>query len=159
MRSSLLGDSYFWRRARDSMGYAHRLLRKHPIVFGFAEGVRIPFQLFKQKIKTTCLGGSYFWRRARDSMGSAHRLLRKHPIVFGFAEGVRIPFQLFKQKIKTTCLGGSYFWRRARDSNPRNGFGRLHDFQSCSFDQLGQLSVCSNNFHIKLCIFQNALLL
>ena len=32
------------------------------------------------------------------------------------------------------------FWRRARDSNPRNGFGRLHDFQSCSFDQLGQLS-------------------
>ena len=34
-----------------------------------------------------------------------------------------------------------YFWRRARDSNPRNRFGGLHDFQSCSFDQLGQLSV------------------
>ena len=33
------------------------------------------------------------------------------------------------------------FWRRARDSNPRNGFGRLHDFQSCSFDRLGQLSI------------------
>ena len=33
------------------------------------------------------------------------------------------------------------FWRRARDSNPRNRFGGLHDFQSCSFDQLGQLSV------------------
>ena len=34
-----------------------------------------------------------------------------------------------------------YLWRRARDSNPRNRFGGLHDFQSCSFDQLGQLSV------------------
>ena len=34
-----------------------------------------------------------------------------------------------------------YSWRRARDSNPRNRFGGLHDFQSCSFDQLGQLSV------------------
>ena len=34
-----------------------------------------------------------------------------------------------------------YFWRRARDSNPRTGDSPLHDFQSCSFDQLGQLSV------------------
>ena len=34
-----------------------------------------------------------------------------------------------------------FSWRRARDSNPRNRFGGLHDFQSCSFDQLGQLSV------------------
>ena len=36
------------------------------------------------------------------------------------------------------------FWRRARDSNPRNAFRRLHDFQSCSFDQLGQLSIIFN---------------
>ena len=33
------------------------------------------------------------------------------------------------------------FWRRARDSNPRSRFSDLHDFQSCSFDQLGQLSI------------------
>ena len=32
-------------------------------------------------------------------------------------------------------------WRRARDSNPRSRVDGLHDFQSCSFDQLGQLSV------------------
>ena len=32
-------------------------------------------------------------------------------------------------------------WRRARDSNPRSRFSDLHDFQSCSFDQLGQLSI------------------
>ena len=31
------------------MGSAHRLLRKHPIMFAFGEGVRIPFYLFKQK--------------------------------------------------------------------------------------------------------------
>ena len=36
-----------------------------------------------------------------------------------------------------TCFS---FWRRARDSNPRTGFDLLHDFQSCSFGQLGQLS-------------------
>ena len=33
----------------------------------------------------------------------------------------------------------SFIWRRARDSNPRTGDSPLHDFQSCSFDQLGQL--------------------
>ena len=31
-------------------------------------------------------------------------------------------------------------WRRGRDSNPRLGLP-VHDFQSCSFDQLGHLSV------------------
>ena len=34
----------------------------------------------------------------------------------------------------------SFIWRRARDSNPRMSVDSLHDFQSCSFDQLGQLS-------------------
>src|SRR5699024_5735188 len=32
-------------------------------------------------------------------------------------------------------------WRRARDSNPRDRGCGLHDFQSCSFNQLGQLSM------------------
>src|SRR5699024_4415631 len=32
-------------------------------------------------------------------------------------------------------------WRRARDLNPRDHFRSLHDFQSCSFGQLGQLSM------------------
>ncbi len=39
-----------------------------------------------------------------------------------------------------------FFWRRARDSNPRNRFSSLHDFQSCSFDQLGQLSINIFNY-------------
>src|SRR5690625_4497594 len=32
-------------------------------------------------------------------------------------------------------------WRRARDLNPRGHVNSLHDFQSCSFNQLGQLSM------------------
>ena len=43
-------------------------------------------------------------------------------------------------KQKNTQKGVFLFWRRARDSNPRVGFDPLHDFQSCSFGQLGQLS-------------------
>ena len=52
------------------------------------------------------------------------------------------PLLSYQQKIKGTANAIPFiFWRRARDSNPRNRFGGLHDFQSCSFDQLGQLSV------------------
>lgn len=41
-------------------------------------------------------------------------------------------------------------WRRARDSNPRSLVKDLHDFQSCSFDQLGQLSVFNSlRYYIK----------
>lgn len=32
------------------------------------------------------------------------------------------------------------FWRREGDSNPWYGGNRTHDFQSCSFGQLGHLS-------------------
>ncbi len=50
----------FWRRARDSMGSAHRSLREHPIMFGFAEGVRIPFYIFKQKKNDIPFSISFF---------------------------------------------------------------------------------------------------
>ena len=49
----------------------------------------------------------------------------------------------FKANIteKDDCINNRLFlWRRARDSNPRNRFNGLHDFQSCSFGHLGQLS-------------------
>lgn len=46
-----------------------------------------------------------------------------------------------KEKPKALMYQGFRLWRRARDSNPRTGYSPLHDFQSCSFDQLGQLSV------------------
>ena len=55
-----------------------------------------------------------------------------------FLTGFRIP--CIKNKADTMRYQ-LYFWRRARDSNPRTGDSPLHDFQSCSFDQLGQLSV------------------
>ncbi len=46
----------------------------------------------------------------------------------------------FKSK-KHLYQNKCFLWRRARDSNPRSRFSDLHDFQSCSFDQLGQLSI------------------
>ena len=33
------------------------------------------------------------------------------------------------------------WWRRERDSNPRYTFRCTHDFQSCTFGQLGHLSI------------------
>ena len=62
---------------------------------------------------------------------------------------VRIHCTYSYQKTKPTPQGYRfYFWRRARDSNPRNRFSSLHDFQSCSFDQLGQLSVSTVMYYI-----------
>ena len=95
----------------------------------------------------------YFWRRAWDSMGSAHRLLRNPRLCSASPRGFE-SLKLYEKTKSTTPLGNTlYFWRRAWDSNPRNGFGRLHDFQSCSFDQLGQLSIYSSKH------FQSALIL
>ena len=96
-----------------------------------------------------------FWRRARDFFAFATLSWRNVETVrrtvslsllsslcseFAPISGSNPLFQ--SKKIKGNTLRYYLlFWRRARDSNPRNGFGRLHDFQSCSFDQLGQLSI------------------
>lgn len=59
---------------------------------------------------------------------------------------VRLIRRCFGQKESLRNYKNSIgFWRRARDSNSRNRCNGLHDFQSCSFDQLGQLSVCSTS--------------
>ncbi len=94
----------------------------------------------------------FSWRRARDS---AHFVRRK--VCYANYPDYRLLLTRLRlakdckgsnpinnsQKITVQCY--SHYtvisWRRARDSNPRNRFGGLHDFQSCSFDQLGQLSV------------------
>ena len=36
-------------------------------------------------------------------------------------------------------MSSLFSWRRDGDSNPRYGDIRIHDFQSCSFGQLGHL--------------------
>ena len=96
-----------------------------------------------------------FWRRARDFFGAlpcAFASLRSlttsaktvHRTVF-FPQTASAPslfeslclFLPMQKADLATCFS---FWRRARDSNPRTGFDLLHDFQSCSFGQLGQLS-------------------
>ena len=47
----------------------------------------------------------------------------------------------FIKKVAASDMQLVATWRRARDSNPRMSVDSLHDFQSCSFDQLGQLSI------------------
>lgn len=47
----------------------------------------------------------------------------------------------FSCKEKRSKTSFAPTWRRDGDSNPRSRFNGLHDFQSCSFDQLGQLSI------------------
>ena len=116
--------------------------------------VRIPlFVLPKQKAGlATCFS---FWRRARDFFGAlpcTFASLRSlttsaktvHRTVF-FPQTASAPslfesLYLFLPMQKAGLATCFSFWRRARDSNPRTGFDLLHDFQSCSFGQLGQLS-------------------
>ena len=93
----------------------------------------------------------FSWRRARDS---AHFVRRK--VCYANYPDYRL--LLTRLRLAKDCKGSNpinnsqknkgyskrytlYLWRRARDSNPRNRCSSLHDFQSCSFDQLGQLSV------------------
>ena len=66
---------------------------------------------------------------------------RREVVLMGFRR--RGERQKAKKESLRNLLRFIGFWRRARDSNPRSRFDGLHDFQSCSFDQLGQLSVCS----------------
>ena len=66
----------------------------------------------------------------RTTGSSANR--RREGKILIFSDKKTRVFNLLKTLIE---------WRRARDSNPRSRFSDLHDFQSCSFDQLGQLSI------------------
>ena len=111
-----------------------------------------PLLSYQQKTKGTANAIPFiFWRRARDS---AHFVRRK--VCYANYPDYRL--LLTRLRLAKDCKGSNpinnsqknkrhskrytlYLWRRARDSNPRNRFGGLHDFQSCSFDQLGQLSV------------------
>ena len=45
------------------------------------------------------------------------------------------------QKEKATLSCDFFFLAESKGFEPSNGFWPLHDFQSCSLDQLGQLSV------------------
>src|SRR5699024_8463190 len=57
--------------------------------------------------------------------------------------GIRTRVTAVKGRCLNHLTNGPYIlgWRRARDSNPRDRGCGLHDFQSCSFNQLGQLSM------------------
>ena len=49
---------------------------------------------------------------------------------------------------------GTLFMAESKGFEPSNRLWRLHDFQSCSFDQLGQLSVFVKCSYIILKLFQ-----
>ena len=51
------------------------------------------------------------------------------------------PFFTFKQKTGHSFCYALFFMAESKGFEPSNRFRRLHDFQSCSFDQLGQLSI------------------
>ncbi len=91
---------------------------------------------------------------------AGHRGPRKTGILFsmrqespgllavGFALQNRISFRIPfgpKQKAPWRVL---LFWRRNGDSNPGCGCNHIHDFQSCSFDQLGHFSV-----HVQMLLY------
>ena len=158
-----------WRRARDFFGvlpYAFASLRSlttdfqtvHRTVFiGKADRpCSNPLLPYQQKIKGTANAIPFIlWRRARDFFGVL-------PYAFASLRSLTTDFQtvhrtvfigkadrpcsnpllkITQRKTRHSKCYTLFSWRRARDSNPRNRFGGLHDFQSCSFDQLGQLSV------------------
>ncbi len=47
----------------------------------------------------------------------------------------------FRQKTGHSFCYALFFMAESKGFEPSNRFRRLHDFQSCSFDQLGQLSI------------------
>ena len=51
------------------------------------------------------------------------------------------PVFTFKQKTGRSKCCALFFMAASKGFEPSNRFRRLHDFQSCSFDQLGQLSI------------------
>ena len=51
------------------------------------------------------------------------------------------PVFTFKQKTGHSFCYALFFMAESKGFEPSNRFRRLHDFQSCSFDQLGQLSI------------------
>ena len=93
----------------------------------------------------------FLWQRARDS---AHFVRPRvcsanYPIIDFFWQDfvlqrivrVRIPFLLSSKKTGHSFCYALFFMAESKGFEPSNRFRRLHDFQSCSFDQLGQLSI------------------
>ena len=157
---------HFWRRARDSAHFVrrkvcyanypdYRLLLTRLRLAKDCKGSNSINNLQKNNGTVFITPYRYSWRRARDFFGVL-------PYAFASLRSLTTDFQtvhrtVFIGKADRPCSNPLlkitqrktrhskrytlFSWRRARDSNPRNRFGGLHDFQSCSFDQLGQLSV------------------
>ena len=131
----------------------HRtVLFRKPLTFSLL--VRIPFHY--KKNKTTPTDGFVFYGGEQGifprlpplspRFARCHRRQKQSTGLFS-SESLWLSPSLFESLsiIKKQNHPNGWFcflWRRARDSNPRTGYSPLHDFQSCSFGQLGQLSKC-----------------
>ena len=111
----------------------------------FGTSFQIPaFDYTKKKKHPTVLFS--FWRRCRDFLLVIERSTGPFSQIFS-AFGLKIwnlvsnPCFLIILKRKKHPSVLFSFWRRCRDLNPGNGLSRLHDFQSCSFGQLGHICI------------------
>ena len=94
-----------------------------PVFYGGEQGTRLTSFAREFAPQTILLYTSF------DKTSSCKRLL-----------GFESHFTL-KQKAGHSFCYALFFLAESKGFEPSNRFRRLHDFQSCSFDQLGQLSI------------------
>ena len=110
-----------------------------------------PFFTFKQKTGHSFCYALFFMAESKGlgSLRSPSSLLRKLSYYRLFLARLRLakdykgsnPVFTFKQKTGHSFCYALFFMAESKGFEPSNRFRRLHDFQSCSFDQLGQLSI------------------
>ena len=106
---------------------------------------------FKQKTGRSKCCALFFMAESKGfgSLRSPSSLLRKLSYYRLLLTRLRLakdckgsnPVFTFKQKTGRSKCCALFFMAESKGFEPSNRFRRLHDFQSCSFDQLGQLSI------------------
>ena len=122
--------------------------RRHVFFTGFSN----PRQSFFFCAETVCinrlftmLSNHVIVRTEKFHQRNGLKTCRRHVSFTPF----RIPVNPLSKKKKSTEVL-FFFWRRDGDSNPGYGDIRIHDFQSCSFGQLGHLCITTLNIIMKL---------
>ena len=95
----------------------------------------------KKSIANAMLFSLCRWRDFLLSYRTVHRTVLPNFYGFALKFGTTSSSLSLYLKTKAPKNGASFLWRRWRDLNPWNGVRRLHDFQSCSFGQLGHICI------------------
>ena len=129
-----------------------RLLSKHSGCIGIATPMQPqcnPHATLCNPHATGCIFGGQHPHEYKKAAQRGSKCFTMSLVLLVVDNADRVEFVIYqrfqtKKEPRLHCINITEIsWRRARDSNPRSRFDGLHDFQSCSFDQLGQLSVCS----------------